>query len=175
MAMRSATEILRDEQRVILRALRSLEHAAERLGAGGALPDGLWAVMIAWLRDFADRNHHAKEEDALFPAMVQAGVPTRGGPIDVMLEEHTEGRDLLRAMETGTAGERAAAARRYVGLLRDHIDKENDLLFPLADAVLDAEAQAALLRQFASAEADTGMVVAGAEEGALRFADALDA
>jgi hemerythrin-like domain-containing protein len=173
MAMRSPTEVLRDEHCVILGALLSLEQAGERLSAGGALPEGLWTRLIAWLRDFVDRNHHAKEEDALFPAMVHAGVPAGGGPIDVMLEEHAEGRDLLRAMETGTAAERAAAARRYVDLLRDHIDKENALLFPLADAVLDAEAQAALLRQFVGAEAGAAMVTAGAEAGADRLAAAL--
>lgn len=175
MARRSATEILRDEHGVILGVLRSLEHAAERLSGGDALPDGLWTGLIAWLRDFADRTHHAKEEDALFPAMVRAGVPAGGGPIDVMLEEHTEGRDLLRAMETGAAAERAAAARRYVGLLRYHIDKENDLLFPLADAVLDAEAQTALSQQFASAAAGAHRAVADAEAGAGRLAAALEA
>jgi hemerythrin-like domain-containing protein len=171
--MTTATGVLRDEHRVILRALLSLEIAAGRLEAGDALPAQLWAAIVDWLRVFADRNHHGKEEDALFPAMIRSGLPMRGSPVDVMLEEHAQGRALLRSMETGADAERAAAARRYVGLLRDHIEKENGYLFPLADAVLDEPAQARLLREFARAEAETGIDGARAEAAAMGFAAAL--
>ncbi|HEY6103772.1 MAG TPA: hemerythrin domain-containing protein [bacterium] len=82
-----------------------------------------------------------KEERCLFPALAKAGVPEAGGPVAVMLEEHDRGRALLRVMESGAAADRARAAREYVGLLREHIDKENGVLFPLADAVLDDPAR----------------------------------
>jgi hemerythrin-like domain-containing protein len=154
--MRSATDILRDEHHVILRALLSLETAAERLSAGSALPEGLWTGMIGWLRAFAHRNHHAKEERTLFPAMINAGVPAAGGPIAVMLKEHAEGRTLLATMYTGAPADQAAAAHRYIRLLRGHIATENGLLFPLADAVLDERDQAEVCRQFASTETRLG-------------------
>lgn len=154
--MRSATGILRDEHDLILRALLSLEAAAERLVVGGALPGGLWTEMIDWLRAFADHNHHAKEEKALFPAMVKAGVPAEGGPIAVMLEEHAEGRALLAAMRTGESVDQVAAAQRYIRLLRDHIDKENGLLFPLAEAVLDEREEAEVCREFTRTETELG-------------------
>jgi hemerythrin-like domain-containing protein len=86
-----------------------------------------------------------------------------------MLEEHAAGRALLRTMETGPAGERVAAARRYVNLLREHIDKENDVLFPLAESVLDERDQARICREFARAELACG------EAAATDFADALEA
>ena len=154
--MRSATGILRDEHDLILRALLSLEAAAERLVVGGALPGGLWTEMIDWLRAFADHNHHAKEEKALFPAMVKAGVPAEGGPIAVMLEEHAEGRALLAAMRTGASVDQVAAVQRYIRLLRDHIDKENGLLFPLAEAVLDEREEAEVCREFTRTETELG-------------------
>ena len=154
--MRSATGILRDEHDLILRALLSLEAAAERLVVGGALPGGLWTEMIDWLRAFADHNHHAKEEKALFPAMVKAGVPAEGGPIAVMLGEHAEGRALLAAMRTGASVDQVAAAQRYIRLLRDHIDKENGLLFPLAEAVLDEREEAEVCREFTRTETELG-------------------
>jgi hemerythrin-like domain-containing protein len=174
--MRSATDVLRDEHRLILRALASLEVAAGRLGGGGALPVGLWEEAAGWLATFADRNHHAKEEDALFPAMVKAGAPARGGPIDVMLEEHAEGRRLLGAMQTGPAAARAASARRYIALLREHIDKENDVLFPLADAVLDERDQAEVVREFAVTEVELAdaATLAVAERAVARFERALE-
>jgi hemerythrin-like domain-containing protein len=150
------TDVLRDEHRVILRALDMLEMAAAQLARGRPLPDGWWPEIVAWLRSFADKNHHAKEEAALFPAMVKAGVPSEGGPIAVMLEEHERGRALVRAMEAGEAVARAAKAREYVALLREHIDKENGVLFPMADAVLDDRAQGALTREFEAVEAEQG-------------------
>jgi hemerythrin-like domain-containing protein len=154
--MPTPTDVLRDEHRVILRALDVLEMAAAQLVRGRPLPDGWWPEIIAWLRSFADKNHHAKEESSLFPAMVKAGVPSEGGPIAVMLEEHERGRALVRAMEAGAAAARAAKAREYVALLREHIDKENGVLFPMADAVLDDRAQGALAREFEAVEAELG-------------------
>ena len=154
--MTTATQTLREEHRVILRALVLLDVAAGRLGAGQALPPGWWDRLIEWLRAFADRNHHAKEEAHLFPALAHAGVPAAGGPVEVMLEEHAEGRALIRAMAEGAAAERAAAAARYVHLLRDHIDKENGVLLPLSDAVLDSEQQLVLARAFEAVEAEQG-------------------
>ena len=154
--MRSATDILRDEHCVILDWLGRLEVAAARLESGETLPEAQWIGLLDWFRAFADQRHHAKEENTLFPAIIAAGLPACGGPIDVMLEEHAEGRSLVAAMAEGRAAARAATARRYVRLLREHIAKENEILFPLADAVLDDAAQAALLREFAQADAELG-------------------
>jgi hemerythrin-like domain-containing protein len=150
------TQVLREEHRVILRALGFLEGAADRLAAGRALPEGWWTRLIDWLRAFADRNHHAKEERCLFPALAKAGVPSEGGPIAVMLAEHVEGRALVQAMDTGDAAHRVEAARGYIRLLRDHIDKENGVLFPLTDAVLEETAVRALEREFETVELEQG-------------------
>ena len=175
--MPTPTEVLREEHRVILRALGVLEAAAARLAGGWPLPEGWWPEIIAWLRTFADKNHHAKEESSLFPAMVKAGVPSDGGPIGVMLEEHQRGRALVRAMEAGEPAARAAKAREYVTLLREHIDKENGVLFPLADAVLDEAAQRALQREFDAVEAEQGRdaSIPHAEAAVERLAAALTA
>jgi hemerythrin-like domain-containing protein len=78
--MKTPTDVLRDEHVVILRALDALERAAARLMGGGAVPESWWDEIGDWLRDFADRNHHAKEEQSLFPAMVKFGVPSEGDP-----------------------------------------------------------------------------------------------
>jgi hemerythrin-like domain-containing protein len=154
--MTSPTQMLLEEHRVILRAIVLLEVAAGRLDTGRSLPAGWWEALLEWLRAFADRNHHAKEEAYLFPALTQAGVPAAGGPVGVMLEEHTEGRALIQRMAEGPGAQRTAAARRYTQLLREHIDKENGVLFPLADAVLDAPGQAQLTRAFEKVEAEQG-------------------
>lgn len=154
--MKLPSQTLQEEHRVILRALVLIEVAAPRLSRGRALPAGWWEGLLEWLRAFADRNHHAKEEEYLFPALAQGGVPVAGGPMGVMLEEHTEGRALVRAMAEGQVDRRTEAARRYVHLLRDHIDKENGVLLPLSEAVLDSQAQLLVARGFEKVEAEQG-------------------
>jgi hemerythrin-like domain-containing protein len=149
------TETLRNEHVLILRALDVAETAAGATERGDDPGDAWWTALVAWLRGFADKNHHAKEEQALFPAMVKAGVPSEGGPIAVMLAEHVDGRAFIKAMELGGA-RRPSAARGYVRLLRAHIDKENEILFRIADAVLDDRAQVELGDRFAVLDAELG-------------------
>ena len=153
--MRDPTDALRDEHRVIGSMLDTVEIAANLAETIGVPPDTWWARAIEWLRVFADRNHHAKEERALFPAMVKAGVPADDGPISVMLEVHAQGRTLIQAMSAGSAAERASSARRYVVLLRDHIEKENGVLLPLAQLVLDGPSVAEVWREFGALEGET--------------------
>ena len=166
---------LREEHRVILRALALVEVAVARLSEGRTLPDGWWGALLEWLRGFADLNHHAKEEQYLFPALGEAGVPPEGGPVGVMLEEHREGRTLVQAMAAGEGERRIGAARRYIQLLREHIDKENSVLLPLAEAVLDRQGEMLVARGFDKVEAEQGPTAAieAAEAAVNRLAAVL--
>lgn len=170
------TEALVEEHRLILKALDVLEAAAGRLEAGEPLPDSWWRTLLDWLRGFADARHHAKEENVLFPAMVRCGAPERGGPVDVMLEEHVTGRSLVAAMADGAPRERASTARQYVRLLRDHIDKENAILFPFAEAILDPPTVEAVRRDFEAADLayERTLAPAVAEAALERLAAALE-
>jgi len=161
------TDVLREEHRVILKALDVLDGARERLSAGERVADAAWHGVLDWLRTFADARHHAKEERVLFPTMLQAGVPAEGGPVQVMLEEHELARSLIAAMAEGPASLRAATADRYVRLLRDHIDKENLVLFPLADDVLDEQTVAAVRRNFEAADIEQRAAPIDLAEAAL--------
>jgi hemerythrin-like domain-containing protein len=166
---------LLDDHRLILRALGVTETAVARLEGGAPPASSWWSDLIAWLRAFADANHHGKEERCLFPALAKAGVPSEDGPVAVMLEEHDQGRALLRTMESGEAAARARAARAYATLLREHIDKENGVLFPLAEAVLDDRARERLAGELEAVEGDWshGMPLAHAEAELDRLAVAL--
>jgi hemerythrin-like domain-containing protein len=147
-----ATTQLRHEHEVFMRALALLERFAPRPGAGAPVDRAALGWLVDFFRTFVDRCHHAKEELHLFPALERHGVPRNGGPIGVMLLEHEEGRALLRAMTLEDAGAVAGAIRGYAGLLRAHIDKENDVLFPLAEQILDEEEQRALAGAFDGVE-----------------------
>jgi hemerythrin-like domain-containing protein len=166
-----ATADLRHEHEVILRALAVLERVANRLAAGEPVSDSTLAELVELLQTFADRCHHGKEEDQLFPAMRAKGV---GDVLAVFLEDHEEGRRHLRTLASGASGgQRASAARRYVALLQDHIERENAVLFPMADALFTPDEQAALARAYEDVE--RRVVGAGVHEELLVTLARLDA
>ena len=174
------TEILSAEHRVIEQVLDCLEKIGER-AAGGTLDLDSARTALRVLRTFADRCHHGKEEERLFPMLANRGLPTHVGPVAVMLEEHEIGRAEIRKMDTAVAdasrGERGAAmtfaeaARSYVELLRDHIAKEDNILFPMAESVLRDEDRAKLLVSFESVEHDD--LGPGTHQEMLSLANAL--
>ncbi len=109
--------------------------------------------MLGFLKLFADKCHHGKEENLLFPVMEEAGIPNRNGPIGELLLEHEEGRRYISQMTdavSGTFNEQAfaSAAAEYILLLRSHIQKENNDLFNLSDEKIPQEKQTELLEAF---------------------------
>jgi hemerythrin-like domain-containing protein len=152
------TEELKTEHRAIERMLRVLEGVSDRLESGEAVDPTHLAQAVEFIQVFADRCHHGKEEDLLFVAMEEAGIPVEGGPIGVMLTEHVIGREYVgtmnRAARQYAAGDAraaeafAAAARGYVELLRQHIGKEDNILYPMADRALSQAKQDELLEEF---------------------------
>lgn len=176
-----ATDILMEEHRVIEQVLTCLEKLADLCEAGRPLDRTSAAEVIDFLRTFADGCHHAKEEGQLFPAMEARGFPTDRGPTAVMRYEHEEGRLLIRAMSAAVdrAGSEEAAASRdfvpaaraYVELLRQHIQKEDHCLFPMAAQALSATEAEALFQSFA--EVERGPVGEGTHEKYVQLAGAL--
>ena len=161
--MPQATAILREEHETILKILGATEEAARRIHSGGSVYPETLNGLIEFFRLFADVCHHGKEEELLFPFLEKRGMPRAGGPIGVMLHEHEEGRALVRNMaEAADAcnwGEDsqkqfAHAARRYSELLRQHIAKENDILFVMAEKMLTAEEQEKLAADFEKVEVE---------------------
>jgi len=157
-----AIEILMAEHRGIERMLTVVERAAARVARGEPVPANLFVDAANFFRNFADRCHHAKEEKLLFQAMAQRGIPVAGGPIGVMLAEHDQGRAYVRTIaEEGAryaAGDLAdskplvEAVKGYVTLLRQHIFKEDQILYPMAEQVLPVEAQHNLAQAFERVE-----------------------
>jgi len=174
-----ATEILISEHNVILRVLDALEEAVRSPDAAGP---AFFTAAADFASGFADGCHHRKEENVLFKALERRGMPVNGGPVGVMLLEHEQGRRLIRAMRQGaalwqdgqTSGRDAAvqAASQYILLLRQHISKENNILFPMADRFIPLDEQPQVAEDFEHVEhAETGE---GIHEKYLALAQALE-
>ncbi len=158
--------ILMEEHRLIESALGSLETCALEVDGGLALERAIARDYAEFLKGFADAWHHGKEEDILFRRMVERGFSAESGPVAVMLHEPREGRALVgRIAAVGAAdgavsdSERAtflAASRGFVPLLRQHIQKEDNILYPMSERVLSAAEFETMLSDFEAFERAAG-------------------
>ncbi len=156
------TEILMQEHRVIEQVLDCLELIAQRGENEKNLDLESANQAIDFFHNFADRCHHGKEEECLFPMLEQKGFSPEEGPTSVMRQEHEAGRRYIRGMEEAitavVAGDAqaiaafASNARAFVQLLRDHIQKEDHCLFSMADQALSEQEQQQVMDSFANVE-----------------------
>ena len=133
------TDILIKEHDAIKVMLNILEMVCLRLDTGESIEETDLENIVEFFKEFADKCHHGKEEDILFPALEEYGIPNEGGPIGVMLSEHIVGRDNVKGMSNSIDdykdGKESASkdfvryARNYIALLTEHIDKENDIAY----------------------------------------------
>lgn len=150
-----AINILEAEHRnieVILEALENLQDGE---------PDwGIYERALSLLQEYADDYHHAKEEDLLFPAMIEAGIPKANSPVSCMEEEHKLARSLIALMHDALAQMDATAMReavgRYCSILREHIAKEDNILYPMALQMISPDGWRKLAQQFIEAEERLG-------------------
>ncbi|MCX7192322.1 MAG: hemerythrin domain-containing protein [Proteobacteria bacterium] len=123
--------------------------AAFALAEEAAL-DNHWEQAQTAFNAFSDNTgrHFRMEEEALFPAMLNAGGPA--GPVQMMLMEHAQMNDLIEQMAVALANKNA---KTYGGLsetllivMQQHNLKEEQILYPIADRVLAAERESLLTR-----------------------------
>lgn len=159
--MQSTTDLMKEHRGIEL-MLRVLGAVSARARAVEALDQRELDGILEFLTVFADKCHHGKEEDILFPALEAVGILRSHGPIGVMLLEHTEGRAIIKRLKDAVsdykAGDKAAATRvasagdGYAALLSQHIQKEDKVLYPMADARLTPEKDAELAAAFEEIE-----------------------
>jgi hemerythrin-like domain-containing protein len=153
------------EHEAVKTTLKILKRIGDDVAETGKIsnPDHL-AQLLDFFITFVDKCHHGKEEELLFPALEEVGVSREGGPVGVMLKEHQQGRDLIYEMKFALYqyghGDKDAAqifiqhANNYVTLLKFHIDKENNVLFPMAEKHLPKSKMDELKKGFDRIEED---------------------
>lgn len=159
------TKVMVEEHQLILRMITLVEKNTTLLEQGKFRNWQFYLDAVDFIRNYADRFHHAKEEDVLFVELIENGMPEKQSPIEAMHMEHDQGRAHVRAIEAAAqkalAGEPgqgaiiAEHAKGYAALLRGHIDKEDNILYPLAERVLPEGVRERMLAAYAAAEAKT--------------------
>lgn len=160
-----STDMLMHEHRIIEKMLNVLSNYSVKLEQGKRVQPEKLRACVDFIKTFADTCHHHKEEGVLFAEMEVHGMPSNGGPVGVMLSEHEIGRNYVKGMaqaidsyEKGTAGadkEFVNNARNYVGLLSQHINKEDNILYPMAEQIL-GDIDGELVERFEEVEKKLG-------------------
>jgi hemerythrin-like domain-containing protein len=164
---RKPTDMLEGEHRLIHKTVGAMAVLAENLAAGRPVDPDTLRMIVDFMRTYADKCHHGKEEVHLFTLLQAKGVPARGCPLGALLGEHQDGRaQVTRLAEVTEAYAMAAPSAReelvqilhgLMELYPSHIWKEDYLLFPMANGkVLSAEDQAALYERFEAADEAMG-------------------
>jgi hemerythrin-like domain-containing protein len=177
-----ATKILMDEHRIIERVLKAMHVASTRLSRGENVRPAFFVNAALFMKNFADGCHHKKEEGVLFVTMTESGIPLEGGPVAAMLAEHEQGRlftrelrDSAQKWEVGDQSAQGAVVQNalgYVALMRQHIYKEDNILFPMADRRIPPDRQERIAAEFARIEQEE--IGAGIHEKFEALAEVLE-
>ena len=139
-----STASLRRDHELIEKVIKAMESTIQLLNDGKQIPESILLPVIDFSKNFTDVCHHSKEENALFPALEQAGMPRHMGPIAMMLIDHERSREIGREMEvsaknyilTGNSTKLITDMQQYVEHITEHLWKENNKLFMMAEARL---------------------------------------
>lgn len=151
-------DLVRDHG-LILRATVALERCAARLTAPGEVDKRErehLALLLGFFRDFAEGIHDAKEEEALIPALVGAGVPADTGIVREIMDVHLQATERLARVTAKRAEPALEPIADYSELLRQHLRAEEHSLFPLVERFLDPASEQRVLVGFRQIEARAG-------------------
>jgi len=136
--MKSPTQILRKEHDVVLDLLDNLEKSIDKKDLK------LSGKTIITLEKEFEKHSLNKEEKILFPE-IEKFIPRDGGPTGVMILEH---EDLVKSINEFKKNKQDSTGYHIISLLRDHINKENTMLFMIADMHLDEKQNRIILDKF---------------------------
>ncbi|OGV98363.1 MAG: hypothetical protein A3I04_06930 [Nitrospinae bacterium RIFCSPLOWO2_02_FULL_39_110] len=154
--MSRPTEILSNDHKLVLTKLNVMEQSINDIKSPGA------KKILADLKEFFEKDvklHFVKEEEALFPE-IEKFIPRDAGPVGVMLMEHEdlykyEG-NFFKGVALWLKDDNNMEAiklikengRSYINLLREHIYKEDNMLFMMADMHLEDSQINEIMRKF---------------------------
>ncbi len=139
-----STASLRRDHDLIEKVIKAMESTIQLLNDGKQIPESILLPVIDFSKNFTDVCHHSKEENSLFPALEQAGMPRNMGPIAMMLMDHERSREIGKEMESsakdyissGNSTKLVSDMQQYVEHITEHLWKENNRLFMMAEARL---------------------------------------
>jgi len=147
------------EHRLIEQMILLIKNALGRIESTRAVDPVFIDTAVDFIRTYADRTHHGKEEDILFRELHQRNLSEADQSLmQELIEEHAFGRKTTRALVEANARYRngdVSAMAEIAGNLRTlidfyprHIEKEDKVFFPASRAYFSAAEDQGLLAEF---------------------------
>ena len=149
------TKKLVDEHVLIKRWIALIPQLLERLDVDSPEDREILFKGIEFIRSYADKFHHAKEEDILFKYFDESSDILRA-----MLDDHTKGRSHVRALAEAVERRDKQGIiehlNAYRELLTEHIKKEDEILYPWMDRNLSVTQVGELYSKFGEVDEASG-------------------
>lgn len=176
-----STVSLRKDHDLIEKVLKSMWATVSLLQTGKTIPEAILMPVIDFTKNFTDVCHHGKEENSLFPELEKKGMPRNMGPIAVMLMEHETTRKISNRIEesskiylkNGDSSQLVTDMTEYINHVMQHLWKENNRLFMMADMTLQDEVEQ-VNQSLADVEASKLKEIGKNREDYEKLADDLD-
>jgi hemerythrin-like domain-containing protein len=140
-----------DEHKRIKRLLALIPDVVSEIRTSTEIDSDLLLATVDFIRGYADRFHHMKEEDILFDY-----TDREAEIVQVIFEDHDRARGFVRAIVQALEdGDRIALCNNLVNyreLLTEHITKEDDILYPYIDRGLSTSQVGEIFQRFEEAE-----------------------
>lgn len=158
--MDSSVKVLYDEHEIIVSAIEFAKKAAASWKSDEEKFEKTLRTLLSFFRNYADKYHHYKEEEVLFPEMSKKNELLDGGLIKEMFDHHEDFREMLRNIDDYLSNKNYEAASRqlqeYCENLLDHIAVENDEVFQVAETLFTADELEKIQCRFADCDRDLG-------------------
>lgn len=159
--MNDPMKMLYNEHAIIVNAVDAVCQAKELIGKDEQKYFEAVKKLIAFFQNYADKYHHFKEEEILFPEMSKKNELLAYGVIKEMLDNHEEFREMLRSAEEKLSRNNLEAAQKilekYAELLLEHIAVENDELFQMTEALFSDDELERIKYRFEDCDRELGI------------------
>jgi len=147
------------EHRLIERMIAHVKRTLDQGFTSHAIDPLFVDTAVDFVRTYADRTHHGKEEDILFRDLRRRQLSSEDRRVmDELMAEHTFGRQTVKELVAANTRYRQGDAEAYpvvaaklgtlVTFYPQHIEKEDKVFFPAARAYLTDEEDQAMLAEF---------------------------
>lgn len=148
--------MLREHHNILL-VVEALEKDAHGLKNGQAFNVEFYLKFIDFQRNYVDKFHHVKEEEILFPFLEKNESTADKQEIILLVHQHLLTRahveNIEKALEVNDYRIIAANAVDYCNMIREHIEREDKLYFPLVEKLLSDDAKKSIMLRFEANEA----------------------
>lgn len=147
------------EHRLIEKMLKAIEHALVGVEQTKAIDPYFVDAAVDFIRVYADRTHHGKEEDILFRDLKKKRLSSEDQQVmENLIEDHAFGRNTTRSLveanrryregKKEALGDITSLLKTLVEFYPGHIRREDDVFFPASRSYFSETEDQAMLREF---------------------------